>query len=68
VPDGVSQENRSQHFAVPWTQIAALRNRLIHGYDEVNLDILWDIIDRDLPPLAAELQAIVEGGTSEGPR
>jgi uncharacterized protein with HEPN domain len=41
---------------VPWSAIIGLRNRLIHGYDEVDLDILWDIIQVDLPPLVAQLQ------------
>jgi uncharacterized protein with HEPN domain len=36
-----------------------LRNRLIHGYDEVDLDILWDIVRLDLPPLIAALEEIV---------
>ena len=37
-----------------------LGDRLIHGYDAVDLDILWDIIKIDLPPLIAFLQQIFE--------
>jgi uncharacterized protein with HEPN domain len=40
--------------------VAALRNRLIHGYDTVNFDILWTIIQHDLPPLIEQLAAIIE--------
>jgi uncharacterized protein with HEPN domain len=36
-----------------------LRNRLIHGYDAVDLDTLWQIVTADLPPLVASLEAIV---------
>ena len=36
-----------------------LRNRLIHGYYEVDFDILWQIVIQDLPPLIAELEKIV---------
>jgi uncharacterized protein with HEPN domain len=37
-------------------QIVGLRNRLIHGYDNVDFDILWEIVTKDLPPLIAELE------------
>jgi uncharacterized protein with HEPN domain len=39
-------------------QIVGLRNRLIHGYDNVDFDILWEIVTQDLPPLIAELEKI----------
>lgn len=56
----VSPEVRKSHSKVPWQDIAALRNRLIHGYDEVDFDILWAIIQYDLLPLTHELQQILE--------
>ena len=37
-----------------------LRNRLIHGYDAVDLDILWDIIQEDLPSLIQRLKVLLE--------
>ncbi len=43
----------------PWRQIIGMRNRIIHGYDEVDLDILWDVIDEDLPRLVEQLSAIL---------
>jgi uncharacterized protein with HEPN domain len=52
----VPNEVRQRHSQVPWAQISGLRNRLIHGYDEVNFDILWAIVKNDLPPLIAELR------------
>ncbi|MXW79189.1 MAG: DUF86 domain-containing protein [Gemmatimonadetes bacterium] len=36
-----------------------MRNRLVHGYDDVSLKILWDTINNDLPPLIEQLRAIV---------
>jgi uncharacterized protein with HEPN domain len=36
-----------------------LRNRLIHGYFDINLDIVWDTVLEDLPPLVADLEKIV---------
>ena len=52
----VSPERRAQH---PWPQIVALRNRLIHGYDAVDFDILWQILTVHVPPLIANLGAIL---------
>jgi uncharacterized protein with HEPN domain len=40
-----------------------LRNRLIHGYDTVNFDILWTITRKDLPPLITDLEKIVGSQT-----
>ena len=39
-------------------EIVGLRNRLIHGYDNVDFDILWEIVTHDLPPLITELEKI----------
>jgi len=36
---------------VPWTSIVALRNRLIHGYDDVDHNIVWQIVTTDVPLL-----------------
>jgi len=52
----VSRDTKDQMKEVPWGQIVALRNRLIHGYDSIDLDILWDIIQEDLPPLIESLE------------
>ncbi len=53
------EEERSCHPDLPWPQIVSLRNRLIHGYDSVDFDILWNIITNDLPPLIERLEQIV---------
>ena len=50
------QEGRSLYPAIPWMQVIGLRNRLIHGYDSVDFDILWQVVTRDLPPLIATLE------------
>jgi uncharacterized protein with HEPN domain len=38
-----------------------MRNRLIHGYFDVNLDIVWETVQNDLPPLVATLKSILFG-------
>jgi uncharacterized protein with HEPN domain len=55
----VPETERSEHPEIPWPQIVGLRNRLIHGYDAVDFDILWQIITLDLPPLVTALERIV---------
>ena len=55
----VSLNVQSQYPEIPWAQIVGLRNRLIHGYDAVDLDILWQIIRRDLPPFISALETIL---------
>ncbi len=50
---------------VPWPQIVSLRNRLIHGYDAVDFDILWSIVELDLPPLVDALRR-ASGDTPSG--
>lgn len=50
-----TEEERLRCPTIPWEQIRGLRNRLIHGYDSVDLDVVWRIIDNDLPQLILEL-------------
>ncbi len=54
----VSQGTREKHPHIPWPEIIGLRNRLIHGYDAVDLDILWEIVKSDLPSLVEDLREI----------
>ena len=50
---------------IPWRSIIGARNRFIHGYDDVDLDIVWSIITNDLPPLAKQLEQAIESEESE---
>lgn len=52
----VTEKTRLQNPSIPWGQIVGMRNRLIHGYDRVDLQILWDTIQDDLPPLIRSLE------------
>ena len=54
----VPDEVRAKHPDIPWSQLVGLRNRLIHAYDDIDLEILWEIVTQDLPPLAATLERI----------
>lgn len=52
----VSEGTRADHPEVPWSQIVGLRNRLIHGYDSVDLEILSRILSDDIPGLVEALE------------
>lgn len=44
------------------SDVIAMRNRLVHGYDTIDLSILWNIIRNDLPPLIEQLKALLGEG------
>ncbi len=56
----ISENVRSKYPQIPWQQMIGARNRLIHGYDNVDFDILWTIIQTDLPDLVVQLRKILE--------
>ncbi|NNJ10287.1 DUF86 domain-containing protein [Chloroflexales bacterium ZM16-3] len=55
----VSAEAQAQHPAIPWRLIAGMRNRLIHEYFDVRLDVVWTTVQRDIPQLLQQLVAVV---------
>jgi len=56
----VPREMQTQYPQIPWPKIIGTRNRLIHGYDYVDYDILFDTIKNDLPPLIEALADILQ--------
>lgn len=55
----VSTEARDAYPAIPWTDIIGMRNRLIHGYFDIDLDLVWNTVTDDLDHLLRQLEAIV---------
>jgi len=53
------KEITAQHPEIPWTDVVGMRNKLIHGYDTVDLEILGDTVKNELPELIRALQKIV---------
>ena len=53
----VSPQAQANRPDIPWSQIVGLRNRLIHGYDSVDMDILWQVLVEDLPELIRVLRS-----------
>lgn len=55
VPEGIVQE----HPLVPWAEMWDMRNIIVHEYSGVSLEILWQTVREDLPPLAGQLRDLL---------
>lgn len=52
----VSKSKQELHPEIAWREIISMRNRIIHGYDTVDFEILWAVIQDDLPTLVEQLR------------
>lgn len=59
----LSPDLKSTYNEVPWHEISGMRNRLIHGYMEVNLEIVWDTVHKLVPGFQAQIRKIQESIT-----
>ena len=62
----IGRADQARYPSIPWLQVMEMRHRLVHGYDTVDLKVLWDTISDDLPPLIAELKRILGSGERDG--
>lgn len=62
----LSEEFRAAHPAVPWHRIIGMRNRLIHEYDRVDLEQVWETVTTHVPDLIAELEPVEPRGSDPG--
>jgi len=55
-----SKESRDKYPELPWRDMVSMRNRLIHNYFDINHQIIWQTIQKELPVLKATLQAVIK--------
>jgi len=56
----ISEELQLQHPQIPWRKIIGMRHILVHNYWRVEMDVVWDTVMNDIPPLIDQLQQLLE--------
>ena len=64
VMDGYA-EFAQAHALVPWRNMRGMRNRIAHGYFDINLDVVWDTVQTALPELLKQLAAVRQDADDE---
>jgi len=54
----ISPEFRDAHPEIQWSEIRGMRNQMIHGYDDINMDVVWDTVERDIPHLIKIVESL----------
>jgi uncharacterized protein with HEPN domain len=54
--NNVTSLTRVELSSIPWRDIVAMRNRLVHGYYDINLDIVWKTVTQEIPSLTAAIE------------
>ncbi|MHB1322315.1 MAG: HepT-like ribonuclease domain-containing protein [Acidithiobacillus ferrivorans] len=52
-------EFAEDHSEIPWRSMRGMRNRIAHGYFDINLDVVWDTVQTALPELAAQISGVI---------
>ena len=60
----VSLGYQQAHAEIPWAAVGGLRNRLVHAYFDIDMDVLMDIAQKDLPVLVEQLERLLLLGTT----
>lgn len=55
----VSSKTQTALPSIDWKQIINLRNRIVHAYFHIDLDVVWDVVDIDIPRLIVELEKVI---------
>lgn len=52
----ITKEYKAEHNQLPWKQIEGMRHILVHGYFSINPEVLWDVIENDIPALISTIE------------
>lgn len=55
----LSPEFRTQNYTIPWKQIAGMRDKLVHDYRQVDIDIIWEVTQTDIPDLIEKIKPLL---------
>jgi len=55
----LSPEFRARHPHIPWHKIAGMRDKLVHAYDQVDLDRVWDVAEHDVPQMKVSIDPLL---------
>lgn len=55
----ISPDTQRRYPAIPWSDVVGMRNRLVHVYFDIDLGLVWDTVEQDLPPLISELEKML---------
>jgi uncharacterized protein with HEPN domain len=61
----LTEATRDSESGIPWSEVIAMRNRLVHGYFAVDFDILWTVVHDDLPVLIPRLEDLIKKNTED---
>ncbi|OGQ35716.1 MAG: hypothetical protein A3F16_08560 [Deltaproteobacteria bacterium RIFCSPHIGHO2_12_FULL_43_9] len=56
----VSEEFKSKNPGIPWQEMIGMRDKLIHGYDDIDLTIVWRVTYIELPKLIKQIKPLLE--------
>jgi len=59
----LADSTHAAHPSIPWSEIIGMRDRLIHGYFDVDLDVVWNVASRELPGLVTWLDTVLNPPT-----
>jgi uncharacterized protein with HEPN domain len=62
----LSPELRTKHVEIPWPKVLGMRHVLVHDYFRVDFDIVWEVVELDIPPLKAQIREMLNEAQPRG--
>ena len=55
----IADELKEKYSHLPWIEMRGLRNRIVHNYDDIDYDIIWNVLKNDIPSLITKIELII---------